>query len=585
MTTPDVVALSAVLMRTEPDLAALCHPVTRIPAETACLDAERLFVREHASSAAVVDGSGRIGLLNRERFLAALAGSFGYGRALHSRTPVAAFVDWDCLTVDGDRPIAEVAHLAISRGPERRYDDLLVRDGDDVVAVTTATLIEAMAGLLAMRSLRDHLTGLANRDLLFHHLRQVCAAPQPHEGVAVVYIDLDGFKAVNDRFGHAVGDRLLTATAQRLEAAARPGELVARLGGDEFAVVVPVDEPGGDDQDLVARLADRFLVAVSSERARSLEAAENGDHPQALCRASVGVALSRERPADADTLLREADLAMYTAKRAGGHRYHTASAVRSLNGTGQDLLEEALAHSWVEPHFQPIVDLATGRTVAVEVLARIRHPRLGLLAPDHFLPQSSAATLLRLDEHILRQAVRQVLEHPRTGRIRHVNVNLSPASLARGDLAEHVLAVLGSERFEASRLTLEIPEDAELACVRAATPQLQRLRSAGVAITLDDVGAGSSSLRHISGLAIDGLKIDRSFVDGVHTNERDQAVVRMLVDLAAGLGLSVTAEGVETQAQVDQLRALRCPFGQGYLLGRPRPLDQALDGPAPSRLL
>jgi EAL domain-containing protein (putative c-di-GMP-specific phosphodiesterase class I) len=237
----------------------------------------------------------------------------------------------------------------------------------------------------------------------------------------------------------------------------------------------------------------------------------------------------------------------------------------------------------VRVHAQPIVDATTGEIVSLEVLARVQHPERGTALPATFLADARPAERLALDSRVLADSLRALREHQQESGCSsppYLNANLSLESLARPDLAEHVLGLLGRYDVDPSRLRLEVPELADLTTVQDAAPQLRALRSAGVAVTLDDLGAGSTSLRHLSALAIDGIKIDLSFVAGIVDNERDLAVVRMLIDLGAGLGLAVTAEGVETQDQLRLLRELGCPYVQGYLVGRPRPLSEALDAVA-----
>lgn len=565
MASVDLVSLSARMMRAEHELAALAVPVHVIDDTVGCLAAEELLNDTEVTSLAVRDAAGRVGLLSRSNFLAALSGRFGFGRALLSRTVVGELCDWDCLVVEAGLSIPSAVHRALDRPPESRYDDVLVRMPHGLAMVSTARLVEAMAGLLASRSLQDQLTGLANRELAFHHLSKLCEQTEPEAHVAVVYVDLDEFKQVNDTLGHSSGDALLVSTAKRLQAAARAGDLVARLGGDEFAVVIGLDHRQGPAETVAEALGRRFLMAVN--------ATEAGLTP---CRASVGVAMARVGEADADTLLREADLAMYAAKSSGGGRLRVTSRVTRLAPGGRPLLLTGIENGWLETFFQPIVDLTTERPVSIEALARLRHPQEGLLTPAAFMPGAGPAALRRLDDAVLRTALRTVSAHEaRHGPVAgYVNVNLSLASLGREDLATHMLAIFTEVGFPAERVRLEIPEIADFGTVQRATPQLRALQEAGVAVTLDDVGAGSTSLRHISQLAVDGLKIDRSLVAGVAANDRDLAVVRMLVDLAAGLGLSVTAEGVETEEQRSVLRSLGCSYGQGYLLGRPAPMAQ-----------
>jgi EAL domain-containing protein (putative c-di-GMP-specific phosphodiesterase class I) len=348
---------------------------------------------------------------------------------------------------------------------------------------------------------------------------------------------------------------------------------VARLGGDEFAAILTL--PGSHGHDGSAEDAEQ-AARSAGERIRAAVAATHPPRPSVTTTASVGVALSRPGQASAETLVREADLAMYRAKRHGGDQ------VQSVTDVGPELvpsellvsgLAEAAAAGELRLHYQPITRLSDGRTVSLEALVRWQHPRLGLLTPDRFLgPGSPSREARLLDQWVIGQACRDLAELTGPRAPRFVNVNVTPASLGDESLADTVLDAALTAGISPSRLRLEVPESAGLSEVLSAGAQLDRLREAGVSLTLDDMGSGSSSLRHISRIKVDGLKIDRSFVAGITDNERDVAVVRMLVDLAAGLGLQVTAEGIETPEQLTLLRSLGCPYGQGYLLGRPAPL-------------
>lgn len=568
MTSVDVVSVSARMMSADHALAPLADPVVCIAWDVGCAVAESLFTLDSVTSVAVESAEGSIGLLSRGTFMSTLVGPLGFGRALLRRQPVGDLCDWDCLIINSDTSIPAAVDRAIGRTAESRYDDVLVRTEEGLGVVSTARLVEAMAGLLAARSLQDQLTGLANRELAFHHLRELCgrdATGQSH--VAVVYVDLDDFKQVNDAHGHAVGDSLLITVANRLRSAARPGDLVARLGGDEFAIIIALDDPTQDGgREVAAGLGGRFLAAVH---------AGEPIHTVGSCRASVGVAIAHCSDADSDTLMREADLAMYAAKSGGGAQLHVTTQVTKLDSADTKLLVAALAYGWLEPYFQPIVDVTTGAVVSVEALARLRHPERGILSPADFLPGAPPSAMRGLDDAMLVTALSRLLyAEAEEGAIKvpFVNINLSRASLTRTDLASHVLGLLDRVGFPPARLRIEIPEIADLEVVQDAAPHLRRLQLAGIAVTLDDVGAGSSSLRHVSQLPVDGLKIDRSFIARLPGSDRDLAVVRMLIDLGAGLGLKVTAEGVETKEQLSVLKQLGCPFAQGFFLGVPAPL-------------
>ncbi|MFZ5851907.1 MAG: putative bifunctional diguanylate cyclase/phosphodiesterase, partial [Actinomycetota bacterium] len=347
-------------------------------------------------------------------------------------------------------------------------------------------------------------------------------------------------------------------------------DVVARLGGDEFAVLLALPPAAGPE---AAEAAGHRVRAVLGTPDPELDGSLHST-------ASVGVAVSERGAADATTLLREADLAMYRGKSAGGDR---VVVVRDVGGQlhcplpGGEL-GAALAGDALTLHYQPIVEVATRAVASVEALVRWVHPRQGLLGPARILPEAERHGMLRrLDAWVLHRACADLArwtEQLGAQAPAYVNVNVSSALLAHPDLVATVLAATEAANLDPARLRLEIPEAADLDAVLAAAPQLRELRSQGVSLTLDDMGAGSSSLRHLSQLAVDGLKIDRSFVAGLLGNDRDLAVVRLLVDLGAGLGLLVTAEGVEEADQLARLADLGCPYAQGYHLGRPVPTEQ-----------
>ena len=561
---------------------SLAREVTPLPPDTRCLAVDDRFQSDPECASLLVAGPERpdaVGLVQRPRFLQVMSGRFGFGRALFGGAPVADVAVWDPVVIDGGATIQQAAAAVLMRAPEARYDDLVVRLPDrSWGTLSAAAVLEALSRELAERALFDALTGLANRELLLAELAQSQSQEsQERPGgacTALLFIDLDRFKQVNDVHGHNAGDALLRAVAGRLLAAARPGDLVARLGGDEFAVMLTLSpERGTDPTRTATAVATRFLRAI----AEPVPVAG----VNLLVGASIGVAVSATGGSEPDTLLREADMAMYQAKRAGGDRVHTVSSVGSqlspaLVGLAiDDTLARALGDDEFVLHYQPIVDLGSGRTVSVEALIRWQHPTRGLRPPGEFLPAAEASGLVvALDRWVLAAACAQLARWDGqlgTASPAHVDVNVSRPHLAHPGLAEHVLEAVERSGLAAGRLRLELPEVATVSDLQAAAPALDRLRDAGVALTLDDLGAGSSTLRHLSELRLDGVKIDRSFIQGLLLNERDAAVVRLLVDLAHNIGVCVTAEGIESAAQREALVALGCTLGQGYHLGRPVP--------------
>ncbi|TQS46289.1 putative bifunctional diguanylate cyclase/phosphodiesterase [Cryptosporangium phraense] len=433
--------------------------------------------------------------------------------------------------------------------------------------------IDAHRARLAHQAFHDPLTGLANRALFGERL---ASALSDGSGPALLLVDLDGFKAVNDTRGHAAGDQLLVAVAGRLKGAVRATDTVARLGGDEFAVVLP----GAAEPSAAIAVASLILQRVGEPVSLSEGA------PVAV-RASVGIALA-DGESTAELLLRDADLALYEAKESGKNRYQVADPELSRSTLGRLQLEEELRAGLeageFEVHYQPIVELESERITAVEALLRWRHPVRGLLGPGAFLEAAEAAGILpALDGVALRAACRQVSEW-RSGRPDFVvSVNICAAHLVDPGLAAEVTAALGS--VPASALMLEVTETALVADLAMAARSLRELADLGVRIALDDFGTGYSSLTYLRTLPIDAIKIDGSFVRDLDGNATDEAVTRAILGLAETLGLRPVAEGVEGESQAERLRDLRCGHAQGFLFARPMPaaeVSRLLASPAVS---
>ncbi|GAA3239494.1 hypothetical protein GCM10010532_079450 [Dactylosporangium siamense] len=555
-----------------PDVVGpLARPIAVVNATMRCGELDLHFRADPAlPCVAVLYLDGGVGLINRDRFAQLMAGPFGYGRALWEKTPAGRTADPAPMIVAEDALVVDVCEQLGRRDRTRRYDDVLVRrPGGQLARVSAARLYEALADLMNHQAVRDPLSGLVNRAQFLRGLAAACRDAE-HPGIAVVFLDLDRMKQVNDTLGHNVGDRLIVSVARRLGALAGDGDLVARLGGDEFAVLTRI--AGGARADLsAAALGERFREAVATPD----PALPAGAHSTA----SVGVAIG-SAGSDAETLLREADLAMYQAKRAGGGTVRIASATGSqgdpLPGAG-DGIRGAIDRGELRLFYQPIIGVNDGRVWSVEALVRWLHPQHGLLTPERFLPAvSQAGQLPALDRWVLERACADLAawEAAYGGRApRCVNVNLTVETLNDADLAGSVLATLRRAGLAPERLRVELPESADLAQLRGAVDQLRRLRDHGVGIVLDDMGAGSATLRHLSVLPVTGIKIDRSFVARMLDSRNDHAVVKLLGDLGRSVGIEVTAEGVEVDEQLTWLRQLQVPYAQGYHLGMPAPAD------------
>lgn len=425
--------------------------------------------------------------------------------------------------------------------------------------VTEQRRIEAE---LRRRALTDELTGLTNRAALLSQLPRLCEeARRRKEYLAVLFIDLDRFKWVNDTAGHVVGDAVLRAAAERLRTTVRASDLAARVGGDEFVAVTFVTEATQASQ-LAQRLLDRFALPF--------EVGEN----QWQLSPSIGIALYPDDERDPNALLRAAGLAMYRAKGEGGNRF--AFFTRSLHeaATSRSRLEQrlrlAIHHDAFHLVFQPICD-RTGAIVSAEVLLRWRDEELGEVPPARFVPVAEQVGLMpAIGRWVLRHALHQWVQWSQAGlRLPSIAVNLSAHQLYDTMLYETVCAALTASGVEPSALKLEITESAMMHDPALAQEQVQRLATLGVRFAVDDFGTGYSSLAYLHTFPLSELKIDRSFVTPLASDERDDAIVDATIQMAHRLGLQVVAEGVECAQQWDHLLRLGCDFFQGYWFARP----------------
>jgi diguanylate cyclase (GGDEF)-like protein/PAS domain S-box-containing protein len=410
------------------------------------------------------------------------------------------------------------------------------------------------------RALHDELTGLPNRALLLNHLESALNRARRHGSiVALLFLDLDDFKAVNDSLGHLAGDEFLVHVGQRLVNSLRVSDTAARIGGDEFVVVCEdLDDPGE-----AGRLAERIQQVLAMEiplRGRPVSAP-----------ASIGVALSRP-DSTPETLLRDADAAMYVAKRGGGRRWEPADAglqaeaLRVLSVAGE--LHRALTQHELVVHYQPIIDLETGSTASVEALLRWRHPERGLLLPGEFLDVAEQRGLITdVGSWVLTTACTEAAGWAR----RHgpaapvVTVNVSSRQLGNQGLTRLVMNTLDSAGLTVDRLRLEIPETQLVTAGVSAIADLHALSAAGVRIAVDDFGTGFAGFNYLRRLPVDELKIDRSFTDGLGTDPTDTAITSSIIALGRSLGLTIVAEGIQTTQQRDIVTDLGCDYGQGWL--------------------
>ncbi|MEO6204937.1 MAG: EAL domain-containing protein [Mycobacteriales bacterium] len=419
-------------------------------------------------------------------------------------------------------------------------------------------------------ALHDALTGLPNRSRLEAVVDEQLAlySAGASQGLALLLMDLDRFKEVNDTLGHLHGDLLLREVGDRLLATVPEGALVARLGGDEFAVVLP----GLADQAGAEQVARTLLTA--------LEVPTTIEHVELEIGASIGVALAPLDGTLVGDLLKCADVAMYAAKSSGrGVESYRISLdqnepARLVMGTE---LRAALAQDEIEVHAQPKAELASGKVTGVELLLRWRHPIRGLIAPEDFIPVAERTGLLRpLTATVLGEGIAACAAWLAQGVELGIAVNLSTRSLLDPELVEDVLALLEHHGVPPGLLTLEITEGSVMSDLAGTTTVLDRLHDAGVRLSVDDFGTGYSSLSYLSRLPVDEVKIDKLFVLGMREDEQDAAIVRSVIDLGTSLGLQVVAEGVEDEATWTRLAALGCDQAQGWFLSHPLPLADVL---------
>jgi diguanylate cyclase (GGDEF)-like protein/PAS domain S-box-containing protein len=422
---------------------------------------------------------------------------------------------------------------------------------------------------LAHLAMHDPLTELPNRALLRDRLQQaILVAQRERKPLALMLMDLDHFKEVNDSLGHGAGDLLLQQVARRVRNALRASDTVARLGGDEFAALLP-----GVEVVVAGLTAAKLLQALQAPFTLEGHEIEVG--------ASVGIAIFPEHGEDAETLMRRADVAMYAAKRSGGglHAYTSELDVHSptrLSMTSD--LRKAIELDQLVLHFQPLVDLKSRRVVSVEALVRWEHSERGTVPPAQFIPLAEQTGLMKtLDLWVLNAALRQCRQWQNQGMELPVAVNLSMRNLHDPGLPDAVANLLDTWDLAPYFLGLEITESALMADPARAMDNLARLRALSIHIAIDDFGTGYSSLAYLKWLLVDVLKLDRSFIFNVADDRRDRAIVRAAVDLGHELGLMVVGEGIEDERTWNELAGLGCDMAQGYYLTKPLPPDELLD--------
>jgi diguanylate cyclase (GGDEF)-like protein/PAS domain S-box-containing protein len=481
-----------------------------------------------------------------------------------------ATADLECRLQHGDGSWRHAESICTNLSGDPRVGGLVLNIRD----ITERTALQQQ---LTHQAFHDPLTGLANRALFSDRVDHALArAGRTGPTAAVVFLDLDDFKTVNDTLGHDAGNELLVAVADRLRGILRPADTAARLGGDEFAILLE-DVPG--EQEALA-IAERVTVALG-------EPFTLADH-QVLVRASLGVAVAEAEHRQADELLRNADMAMYLAKANGKGRCerYEPSLHRTLVERFELIgdLRQALERDQFVVHYQPIVALTTGEITGLEALVRWRHPRRGIVPPAAFIPLAEETGLIiPIGRWVLEQACQQVRQWQQlAGRRLSISVNLSARQFQDAGLVEDVAGALRQADLDPGCLVLEITESLLMHDTDATIAKLGALKALGVRLAIDDFGTGYSSLSYLRRFPVDILKVDKSFIDAVAGNAEDSALAQAIIELGHTLRLQTVAEGVEASDQASQLRALQCELGQGYYFAHPLDADQVaalLEGP------
>jgi diguanylate cyclase (GGDEF)-like protein/PAS domain S-box-containing protein len=454
----------------------------------------------------------------------------------------------------------------------------VVRDGENgPVSHFLAFFNDLSASKVAEERIRllayhDPLTGLPNRLLLTDRLAHALAAARRRQGhVGVLFIDLDRFKNINDSLGHAVGDKLLWEIAHRLNTCVREEDTVSRLGGDEFVIVLENQQ----DHEAIAAIANKIHKAF--ERPILV------DNRMLHASASIGIAVYPNDGENAEILMQNADTAMYQAKTLGRNNYQFFAPFMNAHVRErldlENTLRQALEREEFELYYQPIIDLPAGEIVCAEALIRWRHPGQGLVPPDKFIPVAEeTGFIVQIGDWVIDQACR-ALSAWRAKGIRHLrlSLNVSPRQFRQPGLAERIRHILRTHGVDARQIDLEVTESALMDHPEAAARILGELKAMGLGIVIDDFGTGYSSLAYLKTFPIDKLKIDRSFVCDILTDNSDREITLAVIALSHNLGLRVVAEGVENREQLEFLQHHRCDSVQGYLYSRPRPAGEFMD--------
>jgi diguanylate cyclase (GGDEF)-like protein len=550
-------------------VGVLAEPVTMMAAESTCSDLDREFARNPGATSVVIERPDRLLLIDRSEFEFLMSGSLGYGRMLYERTPIhKVFSDNEATRIPADTDVLEAYELIMSRGANRRFKDVLVEGIAEqrFGVLSAAAILDEVARANAREAMHDSLTGLANRTLLLEWLEHGLNRPKRDRQFALLFIDLDRFKIVNDSIGHGAGDDLLIGFAERLMSVVRPTDAAARLGGDEFALLLDRVDGRSDAAAVARRLLDTLRAPFPLEGR------------DVVLTASIGIVMP-EYGDDVTSLLRKADIAMYDAKRAGGNRYHYfQGALADAADRRLDLemwLRRAVEQGSFVVQYHPIVEADSLRLTGFEALVRGVDADGSLVAPSEFLGVAEETGLIvEIDRIVVQQAACLAREWEPADDLT-ISVNLSPELLNHRGGLERINDVISAAGLDPRALLVEITEGSIVQNLPRTTRALQALRDRGVRVAIDDFGTGYSSLAQLSRLPFDRLKIDRAFIARMVYSEPDAAIVRLMIAFARALELEAIAEGVETDEQLAMLRGMGCFAAQGFLFSRPVGADVA----------
>jgi diguanylate cyclase (GGDEF)-like protein len=560
---------------TDDSLDGLVVPIKPLAPEAFCNIAHDLFLQNQRLHAIpVVDGRGRpVGLLNRFRVLEGFSQRFGH--ELWARRRVADVMERHPLIVDHTTTLDDLSTMIAEDDGQYMFDGFIVTREGQYAGVGTAHLLmrrlsERRQAYLYHLAHHDSLTGLANRSLFDDRLTQaLAAAERSGRGVALLFVDLDRFKAVNDSLGHAFGDLLLKATAERIIAVLRRGDTLARLGGDEFAVILP------------EVINDTAPGAVAAKIQTAMAAPFTLEDQDVHVSCSIGVAVHPDDASGRQALLRAADAAVYHAKqlRNTWQRYSSEMARPFPQGIWTfSALRRAIDSNELEVFYQPQIALDTNRVAGLEALVRWRHPTQGVLpASDLIALAEDTGLIVSLGEEVLRAATRQMRAwDERFGtwaRTLTLAVNISGVQIREGGLVPTLRRILDETGFDPARLELEITESTAMRSASSSSSVLQQLKGMGVRLAVDDFGTGYSSLSQLERMPVDTLKIDRTFLTRAVPGATG-ALATAVILIGRSLKLRVAAEGVELPEQLEFLRFHGCDLAQGYLFSAPLPADE-----------